>query len=1073
VVPLLPGGVEVAAVNSPVSVVVSGVEEGVAEVVGVCAGRGWKTRRLGVSHAFHSALMEPMLEEFARALEGVRFGSPRIPVVSTVTGELLSEVDVRYWVGQVRRPVRFADAVAYVAEAGVRTFVEVGPDAALTSMVEQIVDDAVAVPAARRSQEGTYAVVTALAGLHANGIAVDWAAFFAGTGARLTDLPTYPFQRQRYWQMPDALGGDLAVMGLKGAGHPILGAVVAVPDTGAVVLTGQLSVTRHPWLADHDVLGTVTFAGSGLVEMALHAGRQVGCDALRELVAESPLPLSGDVPLAVRVVVGAASPSGERTVQIYSRADSRGEDDAPWRRHAGGVLASEPQFEPEVPAEWPPRGAEQIDVPGVHARLMEIGYGHGPTFQALNAVWRRGEDLFAEVSLPEDADRDGFVLHPAMLDAAVQLSRLGGGAELESAWRGVVAQATDSAVLRAHVAPHGDGGVSITLSEPDGRHVISIGSVESRTVSAGELASAAGTRPVSLLRLEWVPAPGAAEAGAMLTDFTWSSHETALSGKAVPDFAVAPAPAALGETLALLKDWIADERSATSKLVVVTRNGVAADGGEPVDPGRAPVWGLVRAAMSEYPDRFVLVDLDEAGDADRELPAALATGETEVAVRAGEVLVPRLAKAEPAADVPVPWTTPGTVLVTGGTTGAGALVARHLVAVHGVRRLLLTGPPNPGLEAELSGRGAEVSAADCDISDRAVLDALVAAVPESHPLVAVVHAADATDGDGPIGAMTGERLDAVFGSAAEAAWNLHELTRDRDLAAFVMISSSAGLMHGAGRVARAAASAHLDALAAHRRSLGLPARSFAFGPWETAPEQEGVVPLTAEEGLDLFDAAFGVPDTLLVLIGLDRAVLRTRPDELPAPLRVLIRVPSQAGPRNDGGRALRRRLEELTEPERERVLLDLVRTHAATVLGSPSIAAVEPDRPFQELGFDSLAAVRLRRLLNTATGLRLPATFVFDHPAARAAAAFLAAELQPASADAVQPVLAEIEQLGASLSGFGPGERAVIAARLEAVLRDWRDADTSPRAAGEPGDDFATASDEELFQALDSELGAS
>ncbi|MBL1121074.1 polyketide synthase dehydratase domain-containing protein, partial [Streptomyces sp. 110] len=922
-------------------------------------------------------------------------------------------------------------------------------------------------------REETYTVVTAVARLHAHGIAVDWAAFFARTGARVTDLPTYAFQRQRYWQMPDALGGDLAVMGIEGAGHPILGAVVAVPDTGAVVLTGQLSVTRQPWLADHDVLGTVTFAGSGLVEMALQAGRQVGCDALRELVAESPLPLPGDVPVAVRVVMGAAGPSGERTVQIYSRVDGGGEDDAPWRRHAGGVLASEPRFEPEVPAEWPPRGAEQVDVPGVHARLLEIGYGHGPTFQALNAVWRRGEDLFAEISLPEDADRDGFVLHPAMLDAAVQLSRFGGGAELESAWRGVVAQTTDSAVLRAHVAPHGDGGVSITLSEPGGRHVISIGSVESRPVSAGELASAAGTRPVSLLRLEWVPAPGAAEAGAMPTDFTWSSHETALSGKAVPDFAVAPAPAALGEMLALLKDWIADERSATSKLVVVTRNAVAVDGGEPVDPGRAPVWGLVRAAMSEYPNRFVLVDLDESGDADRELPAALATGETDVAVRAGEVLVPRLAKAEPAADAPVPWTTPGTVLVTGGTTGAGALVARHLVVVHGVRRLLLTGPPNPGLEAELTGRGADVSAADRDISDRAALDALVAAVPESHPLVAVVHAADAADGDGPVGAMTGERLDAVFGSAAEAAWNLHELTRDRDLAAFVMISSSAGLMHGMGRVARAAASAHLDALAVHRRSLGLPARSFAFGPWETAPEQEGVVPLTAEEGLALFDAAFGVPDTLLVPIGLDRAVLRAKPDELPAPLRALIRVTSQAGPRNDGGRALRGRLDELTEPERERVLLDLVRTHTATVLGSPSIAAVEPDRPFQELGFDSLAAVRLRRLLNTATGLRLPATFVFDHPTARAAVAFLAAELQPAPADAVQPVLAEIEQLGSSLSVFSPGERAVIAARLEAVLRDWRNADTSPQAAGEPGDDFATASDEELFQALDSELGAS
>ncbi|MGW7657763.1 acyltransferase domain-containing protein, partial [Streptomyces tendae] len=265
VVSVLPGGVEVAAVNSPVSVVVSGVEGAVAEVVGVCAGRGWKSRRLAVSHAFHSALMEPMLEEFARALDGMRFGLPRIPVVSTVTGEPLTAVDARYWVDQVRRPVRFADAVAHVADAGVRTFLEVGPDAALTPMVEHTVDDGSVAPASRRDRDEVTTLITALARLHANGVPIAWEKFFAGTGARRIDLPTYAFQHRSYWLKPQ-VADDVSRIGQRAVEHPLLRAAIARPDSDGAILTGRLSVEGQPWLADHTVLGRVLLPGTAFVE---------------------------------------------------------------------------------------------------------------------------------------------------------------------------------------------------------------------------------------------------------------------------------------------------------------------------------------------------------------------------------------------------------------------------------------------------------------------------------------------------------------------------------------------------------------------------------------------------------------------------------------------------------------------------------------------------------------------------------------------------------------------------------------------------------------------------------------
>ncbi|MBP8539836.1 type I polyketide synthase, partial [Streptomyces sp. MK37H] len=373
--------------------------------------------------------------------------------------------------------------------------------------------------------------------------------------------------------------------------------------------------------------------------------------------------------------------------------------------------------------------------------------------------------------------------------------------------------------------------------------------------------------------------------------------------------------------------------------------------------------------------------------------------------------------------VPEPLDLTGTVLITGGTGTLGGLLARHLVAEHGVRHLLLTsrrGPDTAGasdLVTALRELGAEtVDVAACDAANRRALASTLAAVPAERPLKAVIHAAGALD-DGLIGALTPERLEKVLRPKVDAALNLHDLTRDLDLSAFVLYSSLAGTLGSPGQANYAAANTFLDALAARRRAAGLPGVSLAWGHWEQSSEltgqldqadrarmaRSGIVPMTTGQGLALFDTALRMAEPLAVTSRLDASawasgagseVVRAVARGLVAqgPVR-RARAAQAAEDRGAEGSALVRRLAALSEAERTAALVDLVRTHVATVLGHGSAAAVEPERAFKELGFDSLTAVELRNRLQAATGLRLPATLIFDHPTPNALAEHLRTEL--------------------------------------------------------------------------------
>ncbi|MFV2013616.1 type I polyketide synthase [Micromonospora sp. LOL_027] len=854
--------------------------------------------------------------------------------------------------------------------------------------------------------------------------------------------PTHHFDHQWLWLEDGPGTSDFGAAGLEPLNHPLLSAVVAMPDTGGLTLTGRISVADQPWLADHRVLGRVLLPGTAFVELATRAGDQVGCAYLEELTQLAPLVVPDIAALALRVVLGAADDTGRRPVSVYSRPQGPDASDG-WTRHATGTLAPDAPPTVTAPDQWPPAGARPVDLDTVYDDFASLGYGFGPTFRGLRALWRRDAEVFAEVVLPDSADAGAFGLHPALLDAAVQAADFlveGGPRAITQtrvpfAWTGVAVHAAGAGAVRVHArALQPAGVVALDVTDLAGQPVAAVGALTPRPLTPEQLTD--GDEP--LYDLAWRGCEPPATGGRRVVLGADQPDLDALAavidaGEPAPDLVVltcragddGSVPQRVREvthrTLATVQRWLADERFARARLVVLTQGAV-----EPVtDLAQAPVWGLVRAAQAENPDRFVLVDSDSG-----ELPA-LPSDEPELLVRAGELRVPRLVRAEVGdAAATGAWPRHGTVLVTGGTGALGALVARHLVTRHGVRRLLLTS--RSGRQALAANRlvttltelGAEVSVVACDVADRDALADLLAQIPAAHPLTAVVHTAGVLD-DGVVTGLTPQRIDAVLRPKVDAAWHLHELTADRDLSAFVLFSSASGVLDGGGQGSYAAANVFLDALARLRRSNALPAVSVAWGLWADDPElassamtsqlaagdierlrRLGVTAFAPADGLTLLDRAVAAARPVAVAVQLDTAAVRARAADVPAVLRDLAGPAARPVPAAAADVPLRQRLAAMGAADRERTLLDLVRTHVVAVLGRSDPRTVDPDKGFLDLGLDSLAALELRNRLATATGQRLPATLVFDQPTANLLAAYLRTELlgaEPEPADGPDP----------------------------------------------------------------------
>ncbi|MEV6809833.1 type I polyketide synthase, partial [Streptomyces sp. NPDC051129] len=931
--PLLADGAEIAAVNSPGAVVLTGDEQPVTALAAHFARQGRKTRRLNVSYASHSARVTPMLDELRQVAAGLEFRPPRIGFVSTVTGRPADATELctpEYWVRNARHPVRFADAVRHLEAAGVRTFLELGPEAALTPMAEACLTAACAAVPAQRADRPEPAAVTAAAGhLHARGTAVDWEAFFQGTHARRIGLPTYAFQRRRHWlRAPVRDRVDVSAAGLGFPDHPLLGASVLMADSEEYLFTGRLTPAAQPWLADHAVGGSVLLPGTAFLELALRAGRHADCDRVEELTLTAPLVIPDDRAVVLQIRVGSPGEDGRRAVEVYAR-DEDALPGQPWVRHATGTLSAAAPHPPrdQDPAAWPPAGATALGLDGLYDRLAAEGLHYGPAFQGLRAVWQRGRELFAEVAL-DDEQHDGarsFGLHPALLDAALHALGLGtlpdvaGTAALPFSWHGVSLFAAGAATARVRLAPNGPGTVAIDVTDPTGRPVLAADALALRP--AGRITAGAGTRE-PLLHLTWtpprtpaVPAPYGATAaladaldsaapppGVLLLPLTGTPRD------ARPDRAAGECAA---HVLEQVRAWLADDRFAATRLVAVTSGAVAAGPEEDVtDLAGAAALGLLRSAQSEHPGRIVLVDTDAPEDLPRDLPTALGTDEPALALRAGRPLLPRLVPAGAPPGRPPAFDPDGTVLITGGTGALGGLLARHLVAEHGVRHLLLTSRSGPAADGApeladaLRALGARVTVTACDAADRESLAGLLASIPQDRPLTAVVHAAGVLD-DGTVQTLTPDRVRRVMAPKAGAAWHLHDLTRDLPLSAFVLFSSAAGLLGAPGQANYAAANGFLDALALHRRSLGLPALSLAWGLWEgttgmvgglDGPARHrlaglGMRPIPAADGLALFDAALAGTEPLVAPLHLDPR--RLDAGTAPALLRALVRPAPQ------------------------------------------------------------------------------------------------------------------------------------------------------------------------------------
>ncbi|ANB09074.1 hypothetical protein SAM40697_5117 [Streptomyces ambofaciens] len=1215
--------VSVAAVNGPRSVVLSG-DVGVLEsVVASLVRDGVECRRLDVSHGFHSVLMEPVLGEFRGVVESLEFGRvrPGVVVVSGVSGGVVGSGelgDPGYWVRHAREAVRFADGVGVVRGLGVGTLVEVGPHGVLTGMAGECLeagDDVVVVPAMRRGRAEREVFEAALATVFTRDAGLDATALHTGSTGRRIDLPTYPFQHNRYWATGSVTGATgtsaAARFGLEWKGHPFLSGATPIAGSGALLLTGRVGLSAHPWLADHAISGTVLLPGTAIADLLLRAVEEVGAGGVEELTLHEPLLLPERGGLHVQVLVEAADEQGRRAVAVAARPEGPGRDgeEPEWTRHAEGVLTSTETAVPDMgwaAGAWPPPGAEPIDVEELYDAFAADGYGYGPAFTALSGVWRLGDELFAEVRRPAEGagtTGDGFGVHPALFDAALHpwragglLPDTGGTTWAPFSWQGIALHTTGAETLRVRLAPAAGGtesAFSVQAADPAGTPVLTLDALLLRPVTLGK-----ADAPQPLYRVDWQPVGQGTEASgaqgwtvlgqaaaetvgqpAAHADLTALRTAVAAAGTPVPRLVVVspvdtrldegpvvadaeararagdgwdddPLRVALGRGLTLVREWVEDERLADSRLVVLTRGAVAAGPGDVPDLAGAALWGLLRSAQSEYPDRFTLIDVDDSPESRAALPRALGSAERQLALRTGDVLAPALvpmatrpAETTPATAVasattqtqvtaPAPddpaadavFDPAGTVLITGGTGALGRRVASHLARRYGVRHMLLVsrrGPDAPEagpLERELAGLGVTATFLACDLTDIEAVRKAVAAVPSDHPLTGVVHTAGVLD-DGALTGLTRQRLDTVLRPKADAVRNLHEATLDRPLRAFVLFSAAAGLLGRPGQASYAAANAVLDALAGARRAAGLPAVSLAWGLWDEQTgmaggldemalrvlRRDGIAAMPPEQGLELLDLALtGHRDgpAVLVPLLLDGAALRrTAKERGAATMSPLLRALLPAALRRSGGAgapaAADRHGKEadpgagriagmvaLEAAERSAAVLELVTEQVAEVLGYASAAEIEPERPFREIGVDSLAAVELRNRLSRLVGLRLPTTLSFDHPTPKDMAQHIDGQLpRPAGASPADAALEGIGDLAraVALLGTGDARRAEVREQLVGLLAALDTPGRSGTAApGVPSgadgaeptvtDRLDEATDDEIFAFLDEQL---
>ncbi|GAA2961463.1 polyketide synthase [Actinokineospora diospyrosa] len=1018
--------VSIAAVNSPGSTVISGRAEQVRQVQAELERRGVRCKELVVSHAFHSPLMRPMLDDFTRIAGGITYHEPTIPVVSNATGAVAGPeiATAQYWVDHVLNTVRFGDGVHTLVESGVDVFVEVSPKPTLLSHVDA---DALLVPSLRPGHESEQ-LLRGARDLFAAGVDIDLAELYSQEGYLKVALPTYPWQRERHWvdapstQAPTA---QTAKTRTPKAGGPLIGQRLDIADSDGVRFQATLGPQTLSWLGDHRVFQSIVMPGVAFLETALAAHHEVfgGPGAVvRDFFVHRAMSFADAG--ALREVQIALLPEGLR---IHSRVPG----DRQWTLHASGATgpAGSP-LEVEPLAGLQERFTSEVPVEEIYQGEREREIDLGELFWATERLWRDGITCLSEIALPRALHGETeHRIHPVLLEACFlaltvtypekygRRTYVPVGVEKLTLHAKVGTRAWCHARLRPNdcEAPetlHGD----VDLFDADGNLVLTMEGILLKLASRRAMLGTETWREW-LYAIQWTEAPAAAastERPVVVTEGAFAhlgdSAGSAIEGRTVlyclPAESSSTDPAELATPLLSVVRDLADSGS---KLVIVTRGAQAAGTRVVTNPAQAALWGLGRVIALEHPDlHLTLIDLDESTPATA-LLNDLSGPETQVAYQDGTRYVARLTR-ETAPDAGPTLGADGTYLITGGLGGLGLETAR-LLRRQGARRLALIGRSAPGPEAEkviaeLRGAGAEVSTAVVDVSDEAALRAFLDGIID---LKGVFHLAGVLD-DGVLAQQTPERFRTVLGPKADAAWHLHRLTGDLDF--FVLFSSISSALGSPGQGNYATANAFLDGLAEYRRGLGLPALAVQWGSWaETGMSAraglndkltslgEGVIP--TEDGLAALAALLGTNGV--------RAVL---PIEWPRFLKhqlnaspVLARFETK---RDDD--SFRDRL-EVTPPEQRRDLLAAeVRDQVVHSIGTDR--GLGPDVGFFSLGLDSLSSIELRNRLQTVLGQPLGQTVVFDYPTLSSLTDHLVAELGLTDTDDVARLLAAKLGLG-------------------------------------------------------------
>lgn len=1080
--------VALAAVNGPQSVVVSGARPAVSRVVDALGAAGVRTRALTVSHAFHSPLMAPMLDEFEAVTRTIEHGAPRLPMISTVTGERLNRVTAEYWVRHVSATVQFSAAVAELRRTGVGTFVEIGPAAVLASQIPLTLgeEEALVVPLQVDGRPQAVSLVDALAALDSTGRRVDWQAWLGEVSTAHRVLPPYPFDHKRYWLDASRATGDVTSAGQAGVEGRLLGARIDLPD-GGVVYTSLLSRAALPWLDQHCIGDRPILPGTALLELALEAGMDLGLDVVEELAMVAPLAISAD-PSPLRVTARPA-PGGTMSLEIAALLEGS------WQVNATGRLAG--TVAPAGQDSNLPETHTGIDTASLYEALDRGGFAYGPAFQGLAGAGGASDGaIIATARLQAAAgDSERYVLHPALLDSAlhalafVDLPALS-GSFIPFSWSDVrCAPAGDE--LRVLIRPSGPDRVQLDLFGEDGSFLGSIGRlvlrpaaelVAHRSESLHEIAwvdTRAGTAPGRVWVLgtdddaQLLGLPGAETATTMHEvppecDVAVTLFDVPDTGEVAGD-ALAGACRALELAQALL---CTDHRAV---LCIVTRNATA----DSPSPAAAAAWGLVGSAINENPGRLRLIDV--LGDDFTALGAALGTADEPRLRTCGSVVQAQRISVLRPERVADHGSRHGTVLVTGASGTLGRAVAAHLATREEVTALVLmsrrggSAPELADLAAELTALGTPTVCVAGDVAEIGDVEVAVASVPAGRPLVGVVHAAGVLD-DGVVTQLTPGRLTEVIRTKVGGAEALWRATAGLGLESFVLFSSVAGILGGAGQGSYAAANTALDAYARTLAMQGHPVVSLPWGLWAARStmtdsmssagmeraDTAGIAEMTMPIALDLYDRAVaqGRPVVVTAVFAPEQLEARAQDGTLLSAFRGLVR------PRVVTAPVFGDQLATVPVARRLEVVRDRVRRIAAEVLGFTSHAQVPVEAGLLDAGFDSLTAIEFRNRLAKLTGLRLPATLLFDFGTVAAIAEQLLAELEipePAPApEAAAPAALDVH-IDALVHWLDEAPDSSDQELVESLtrLRDRLDR----RLVG-------TESDETFFALIDAQLGS-